>query len=359
MAFGAQVPFLIGSIVLVVLFVPDNIGKESDDVVEERTWLEKLQRIDYLGSVLLGLSVGSLLLGFSLKTAARKDDGSEYAWSDPLIMGLFGVFFLATLLFLAVEEWYAAEPVLPLTLLTRRTPAAVAVANLTMAMAIFSLMYNLPLYFEAVRLQPATVAGLHLLPISVFIGAGSLVVGAVMRATGRYYPAMLVSGALVSLSCALLLTWGTHTPEWLTWVAQSPAGFGYAGVLTSTLVALMTNVQKAGRGEIAVATTMTYMARTTGQVLGVALSSAILQATLQADLAANIADPDLILQIRRSTAILPTLPAATREIAVAAYAHGLHRAMSLNLVLSLVSLTAMSCVENEKMPVTAPPADHE
>jgi MFS family permease len=364
-AFSAQIPFLIASMVAIVIYVPGHLGKHADEpsgtrlggspaAQPELTWLAKLKRIDYLGSFLLAISVASLLLGFSLKTAARKADGSEYAWRDPAIVGLLICFGTTALAFLAVEEWYAVEPVLPLALLGRRTPACVAISNLTMAMAVFSLMYNLPLFFTAVRLQSASMAGLHLLPFSILIGCGSLVVGTVMARTGRYYPAMVVSALVVLASMGMILTWTPHSPEWMTWVAQSPAGFGYAGVLTSTLVGLMAEVQKAGRGEIAVATSMTYMARTIGQVLGVALSSALLQATLQADLAAALPlDPQLVDEIRRSTTIIPTLPPAIREIAVGAYAHGLQRAAWFNFCLAGVTVLTLAGVRNEAMPHAA------
>jgi hypothetical protein len=94
------------------------------------------------------------------------------------------------------------------------------------------------------------VAGAHLLPYSAFIGAGSLTVGLIMRVTGRYYPAMVVSGLIVLVSCGMMTSWREGTPEWLTWVAQSPAGFGYAGVLTTTLVALMADIAREGTGEM-------------------------------------------------------------------------------------------------------------
>lgn len=234
-------------------FVPGDLGgrvRDPDDEHHTLTWQQKLARIDYLGSALLGVAVTALLLSMSLKTSATKEGGEEYHWSDPLIWGLLVVFLFFTLLFIVVESKFATEPVLPLSMFKRATPASIAFSNLIMAMCIFSLLYNVPLYFVAVKLQSATVAGAHLIPYSVFIGAGSLTVGIIMRITGRYYYAMVASGCIVLGSCAMMLTWGKDTPAWLTWVAQSPGGFGYAGVLTTTLVALMSDIQREGTGEM-------------------------------------------------------------------------------------------------------------
>lgn len=95
---------------------------------------------------------------------------------------------------------------------------------------------------------------------------------------------------------------------------------------------------------------MTYMFRTVGQVLGVALSAAILQATLEDDLTAQLSDRALVDAIRHSTTIIPGLPAHIRRIAVDAYAHGLHRVWGFNLGLALLTLAIMSVADNEHMP---------
>lgn len=71
----------------------------------------RLARIDYAGSVTLVFFIGSFLLGISLKTS------SELLWSDPRVWGLFVTSGVSGLAFLWVEAFFAAEPVLPLTLL--------------------------------------------------------------------------------------------------------------------------------------------------------------------------------------------------------------------------------------------------
>ncbi|BEI88949.1 uncharacterized protein CcaverHIS019_0203110 [Cutaneotrichosporon cavernicola] len=359
-AFGAQVPLLFGSIIAIWCFVPGDLGgrvRDADDEHHTLTWQQKLARIDYAGSTALGVAVTALLLSMSLKTSGS--GGVEYSWSDPTIWGLLLVFVAFTIFFLIIEAYWATEPVLPLSMFKRATPTAVALGNLVLAMCIFSLLYNVPLYFVAVKLRSATVAGAHLLPYSAFIGAGSLIVGLIMRVTGRYYAPMVVSGLIVLASCGMMLTWGENTPEWLTWVAQSPAGFGYAGVLTTTLVALMADIAKEGTGEIAVGTAMTYMARTIGQVLGVSFSSAILQATLESDLRARISDPDLVQRIRRSTDAVRTLPPGVREIAVSAYSHGLKPIWIFNLVLAAITVIALCRATNEVMPESKPLDDDD
>ncbi len=115
-----QIPILILSFTLVSLKVniklPDNVQNQST--------ADKLRRIDFLGSITLVCTVGCLLLGFSLKST------EELPWSHPLIVGLFAGSAVSGVLFVSVEAYWTAYPVMPLRLITRRNPLFVSLANL-------------------------------------------------------------------------------------------------------------------------------------------------------------------------------------------------------------------------------------
>jgi MFS family permease len=216
---------------------------------EERTWKSKLRRIDYMGSLTLVLAVGSLLLSLSFKTSSTKTTGEDYKWSDTLIWTLLLGSATSAILFLLVEAKYAFEPILPLSLLTRRTPAFIALTNLLMPLSQFSILYNIPLFFSTVQQTSSSRAGAHLLPYSGMIGVGSLLAGWWMRRTGRYWWVLVGSAGLMVGSLAGICAWKEDMQGWLGWVVQVPGGLGYAGVLTSTLVALMADVKREGKGE--------------------------------------------------------------------------------------------------------------
>jgi len=87
-----------------------------------------------LGSVTLVGAVGFLLLGFSLKTT------EELAWFHPLIVSLFGSSIISGSGFIYVEKYWAPYPVMPLRLMTQRTPLAVSVSNFLTSMTAFSMV---------------------------------------------------------------------------------------------------------------------------------------------------------------------------------------------------------------------------
>ncbi|KAJ3841024.1 major facilitator superfamily domain-containing protein [Lentinula raphanica] len=312
-AFLFQAPILLFSFVLVSLKV--NIQLPTD--VQNQSLRQKLQRIDFLGSLTLVGTVGCLLLGFSLKTT------EEMPWSHPLIWGLFLLSAIFGATFVAVEKFVSPYPVMPLRLITQRTPLAVSMSNLLGSMAAFSTLYNIPLYFTAVRLYTSANAGLHLLPHSVAISSGSVFAGWMMRRTGKLYKLTLCSGLMCIMASVSIVFWNEHTSPFHLWIDIVPQGFGMASLITTTLIAMIAGVMKE---DMAVATGITYLFRTTGQVLGVSISGAIFQAVLLQKLRMRIQGPgsmELIHGIQHSTNIISTLDPFHRAAAIESYADAL------------------------------------
>jgi len=125
-----QSPVLLFSFLVVAAKV--NIQLPSD--VQNQCLSDKLRRIDVMGTLTLVGMVGCLLLGFSLKTA------EELPWSHPLVYNLFIASFIFMILFLLAEKYWAPYPVMPLHLMTQRTPLAVSISNLLASMTAFSMV---------------------------------------------------------------------------------------------------------------------------------------------------------------------------------------------------------------------------
>lgn len=128
-----KTPVLIFSFVVVAT----KVNITLPDSVQNQSLSDKLMRIDYLGSLTLVGAVGCLLLGFSLKST------EEMEWTHPLIVGLLSASVVFTGLFVWVEKFWAPFPVMPLRLVTQRTPLAVSISNLLTSMSAFSMVRGL------------------------------------------------------------------------------------------------------------------------------------------------------------------------------------------------------------------------
>jgi len=254
--------------------------------------------------------------------------------------------------FILVEKYWALYPVMPLRLMTQRTPMAVSISNLLTSMTAFSMLYNIPLYFSAVRLSSAATSGLHLLPHSIAISTGSVIAGWIMRKTGKLYTLTLVSSLLTILASILVALWNDNTSALHLWVDLIPQGFGMASFITSTLIAMIASVYKE---DMAVATGITYLFRTTGQVLGVSLSNTIFQAVLFQKLRDRIQGPDsseIIDAICRTTEIIPTLEPRLQRAAVDSYADALRVVFICQIAINVLGFLACLAIQENALPGT-------
>jgi EmrB/QacA subfamily drug resistance transporter len=151
---GWQGLFWIDAVVgLVCMGITRASVAESSDPTRSRS-------IDYLGSVLVALTLGPLILGLS--------KGSAWGWTSVATLACLLVTIGAGVAFVAVER-RVAVPLLDLGLLHNRVLVGSTVAILIGAGTINALMYVLSLYFQ----DPATLAfsplqaGLATLPATV------------------------------------------------------------------------------------------------------------------------------------------------------------------------------------------------
>ncbi|KAH9938404.1 vacuolar amino acid permease [Fomitopsis serialis] len=310
-AFLFQMPILLFSFVLVTVKV--NIS--LPDEIQQQSLHTKIRRIDYLGSFTLVGTVGCLLLGFSLKST------EELPWSHPLIWGLLLASVVWCIIFIMVETHWSPYPVMPMRLIKQRTPLAVSLSCFFGSIAAFS---------------------------AVAISTGSVFAGWIMRRTGKLYTLTLVSSFTTVIAASLLVFWNEDT-SWLhLWFDIVPQSLGMASVITTTLIAMIASVVKE---DLAVATGITYLFRTTGQVLGVSLSGALLQAILTRKLRERITGPGAI-EIRHSTNLIPELEPHLRRAAVDSYADALRVVFICQAVANFLCFLCCIPIQENSLPGT-------
>ena len=263
-AFLLQVPFVVFSAVMVYFLVDIPVRNPYKSLGAA------LRRVDFLGAFLLVVTVTSLLLGLNT-------GGNQLPWSHPLVVAALVVSVLALGLFIWVESnpRIVPEPVIPVTLIGRtRTILCACLTNWFATMASFLALYFVPLYLQAILEYSSSAAGLRVIPFAVGTSVGSLGVGYIMRSTGRYYWLMVATMVSFVLGIALLCTFDRNTPSWTTYVYVSPIGLGYGGMLTITLVAM---ISAAAHENQAVITAASYAFRSTGSTIGITVASSIFQ----------------------------------------------------------------------------------
>ena len=139
-------------------------------------------------------------------------------------------------------------------------------------------------------------------------------------------------------------------------------------------------IANVAREDIAVATGILFLFRTTGQALGVSLSGAILQAVLATQLRKRITGPEasevwlslrcqpparpadprapsaqIIERIKHSTKIIPELPTPLREVAINSYADGFTVVFICQVVWSVLAFVCCLPIEERPLPCVCYP----
>src|SRR5829696_2118212 len=222
-------------------------------------------KLDYIGFIALPIALVAVLL-------ATTWGGTTYPWGSWQTVSLYALGALVLLGFL-INEYYAAEPVLPLRLWKNSVFSLSNVSNMAIAMTMFGAIFFIPVYAQGVIGVNVTNSGAVLIPLTASMIVVSIVVGRLITRTGRYKGFML-AGLLVMMSGYFLLTslgyGSTQTDLTLEMIV---VGLGLGAVLqTYTLV-----VQNAtSREDLGVATSTTQLSRSLGATVGTAVFGTIM-----------------------------------------------------------------------------------
>jgi len=235
-------------------------------------------RFDLGGAVTLALWTVPLLLATSW-------GGHEYAWSSPVILGLFAAAAVGLAIFYYVET-HTEEPLFDLTLLRNPVFRWASIALFFFGAAFLSAMFFLPLYLIQVKGISATLSGLTITPLTLGAIIGAIGSGQLASRWGRYKP-LMIGGMVWLLINFLAMHWiiRVETPLWQVLALMVSMGLGLGPGMPLFTLAVQNAVPQERLGT---ASSATQFFRQIGSTIGIALMGAVLAASLQSQLAASL-----------------------------------------------------------------------
>ncbi|ALJ21299.1 MDR family MFS transporter [Microbacterium sp. No. 7] len=228
---------------------------------------KKKVSIDYLGIVLLAVSVSLLLIWV---TSA----GTDFDWWSVQTVLMVGIALVSAVLFIVVEL-RSREPLIPLSLFRDRTFTLSVVASIATGIAMFGASVFLSQYMQLARGATPTQAGLMTIPMIGGLLVASIGVGALVTRFGRWKPYLVVGAILLTAGSALLSTIRYDTDFVLVSVYMFLLGAG-VGMTMQNLVLVVQNTAKPT--EIGVASSGVTFFRSLGGTIGVSVMGAALAA---------------------------------------------------------------------------------
>ena len=251
--FWINVPVALITIALTQRFVPESRAEQP-------------RRLDPAGQLMVIALLGALTAGII--------EGPRSGWGSAPIIALFAVAVLAAIA-LVVLESRRREPLVDMRYFRSAPFSGAALIGVVALATLGGFLFLNTLYLQDVRGYSALQAGLLTIPMAAMLGVFSTVSGRLIARRGPR-PALIVSGALITVGAILLIGLTAHTALWYLIVAYLIYGAG-AGLVSAPI----TNTALSGmpRDQAGVAGAIASTCRQTGAALGVAVTGAIIAAS--------------------------------------------------------------------------------
>ena len=242
-------------------------------------------------------TVGLVALLFAL------NQGHNWGWSSPIILGLFSASFLTLGLFIWIER-SVSTPMLDLSLFKRRVFSISTVSPIMNYICIYSVLFLTPFYLIQARGLSASQAGLILTAQPIIMAFTAPFSGTLSDRVGSRLPTtlgLLIFGAGLFLLSRLTLT--SHYS--FAVIGLAICGLGTGLFVAPNNSALMGDAPRNRQG---IASGVLALARNVGMVLGIGLTGAIFTTILahgnQGDLTVLVHAFDISLIFTSAVAIL-------------------------------------------------------
>jgi len=228
------------------------------------------EKIDYLGSLFLSVTITALLLGFSWA-------GTKYEWSSPEILGLFGAAVVSTIIFVFVEM-KAKSPVLPLSLFRNDIVTLSNVIGFLMNAGMMGALIYLPFFVQGVEGISPTYSGYVTMPMSIAMVVMSALVGKWITKSGKYKK-YAVMGMPIMVAGMLIMAYMNSV--WMAVLAMIVFGIGLGVGMPVFSLTVQNAVSPA---QLGVATASSQLFRNLGGTIGIAVMGTIMQSSLTSNM---------------------------------------------------------------------------
>jgi hypothetical protein len=201
------------------------------------TTRQKIGQIDLVGAFFLICAIVCLLL-------ALQWGGSVYPWHDSKVWGCLLGFGLIITIFIGLQFHRGDGATIPPRILKQRTAAACAMFSMFLAMALYTHIFYLPFYFQAVKGTTAEGSGIRTIPYLVSITISSVVIGGSITAIGWYTPFTWIGSAIFAAGSGMLYTLKPSSSAGMWIGSQIVAGIGAGACVQIPFVAIQVVLNK-------------------------------------------------------------------------------------------------------------------
>lgn len=314
-AFFIQLPCIFIYFITAACTIPTELGVKRTANSERMSILQLVRSIDLTGAFILAVAVTALIMGLNL-------GGNVFPWAHPLVIGSLVTALLLAIILVRYERG-VPRAVLPVELLSKNPRASLIIGNFFGAISVNTVMFNAPLYFQAVKQASPTDSGLRLVAASIAITVSSVGTGFLITWSRRMKPTIILGGFCMLLGGCTAASLNMTTSYAVAMICVSFSSLGQGFSFPSVMVSVLATSEQ---DDQAVATTTLGLARNLGSVMGVSISSWIFQNALFYELEHKVTGVEkdhIIALVRKSIRAISDLDPFHQHQVIGSYATAL------------------------------------
>jgi len=308
-------------------------------------------KIDYAGATLIAAGVSVLLIWVTFV-------GNSFDWLSWQTAAMAGgglvLLALATLV-----EARAPQPVVPLKVIRRRTPALAIVASLAVGMAMFGGAVFLGQYFQIGRGYSPTEAGLLTIPMMAGVLLTSTISGRMISRSGNVKPYILTGSIVLTAGFLVMSTMDHQTSLFLITAGMLLVGAG-VGMSMQNLVLVIQNTVPLH--ELGAASGAITFFRSLGGTIGVSVLGAILAGQVATNITQGLTKAGIPASGGGASLDIAALPGPVKTIVRAAYGDATGHIFLISAGIAAIGIIAALFLKPAKLRDTVdlrPAADEE
>ncbi|KAJ2621231.1 hypothetical protein GGI26_004304 [Coemansia sp. RSA 1358] len=288
------------------------------------SWRDGVRNLDYAGVAIVIGCISCVIVGLNV-------GGTILSWSSPATIACLvsGCVLLGA--FVIVELKFARLPLVPMWVFTVRDLVVPFAVTFLCGMAMFAIIFFMPVYFSAVFGASAMSAGLLVLPFGIALSISSFVSGYMLSRMAIYRQLLRVGPAIMGIGVLALALLNGKTSRTTQAALLIIPGIGMGNVIVSNVIAAQAAVDPRF---IATVTPLCEFFLSIGGVIGVAVFGAVHRNRLSALLAAvalneSHAAQTLINEARRDVSVVyaSNVSLSLRTKIADSYAHSMGLAL--------------------------------
>lgn len=235
--FGIQVPLIVTLLICGLIAIPSDLGPNLARHTGQK-WYQTLKGFDLVGSFCLTLTTATMILGLNL-------GGNIFSWNHPIVISSLVVSVLSAILLIRIES-RAHRPVMPLAMLSKSPRANLVFSSFFATLGINTILFNAPLYFQAVKLDSASASGFRLAAPSTLQTIFAVSTGFFITWTGRMKSPQVVGASCMLIGGIALSCMWDGIPPWLATLFVVPPSLGQVSQCCPFLLWSLTHISCAG-----------------------------------------------------------------------------------------------------------------